>query len=258
MKTNKLFYLIAFCIILPLVTGIFYQHISVNKTYHRFLKQYHLSENDIHYAHKGLSVGRKGLIFYQALFPELKIAHRIDKLIIRQNNENISFQMQGLQIDVLQTLRHLYGQQVITETENYKPFEEALLKPLISLGLMGIYHLKGEAVFVFNPQTNPLVVNAQISLPHLAEIQLSFPVFNNDKRNKSLFQALLGDVSEISVELMNNGLFQKYADYLQIINTEQTETYRTELARHNNFIRRVHFEKPIDLKDFSYFRKTGK
>ena len=78
---------------------------------------------------------------------------------------------------------------------------------------MGIYHLKGEAVFVFNPQTKPLVVNAQISLPHLAEIQLSFPIINNDKRAKSLLQAVLGNVSEISVELMDTGLFQKYTDY---------------------------------------------
>ncbi len=257
MKTKKLFYLIAFCVIVLLVTGIVWQHVSVNKSYHRFLKQYHLSENDIHYTHKGLSVGGKGLIFYQASFPELKISHRIDKLIVRQNGENISFQMQGLQIDVLQTLRHLYGQQMIAETENYKPFEEALSKPLLSLGLMGIYHLKGEAVFVFNPQTKPLVVNAQISLPHLAEIQLSFPIIHHDKRAQNLLQTVLGNVSEISVELMDNGLFQKYADYLQTINSEQAETYRTELTRHNNFIRRVQFEKSIDLKDFSHFKKPG-
>ena len=255
MKTNKVFYLIAFCVILLLTTFIFYQHLSVNKTYHRFLKQYHLTDNDIHYAHKGISVGGKGLIFYQASFPKLKISHQIDKLIIRQNAENISIQMQGLQMNVLQTLRHLYGQKIITETENYKPFEEALLKPLLSLGLMGIYHLKGDAVLVFNPTTKPLVMNAQISFPHLAEIQLSFPIANDDKQNKSLLENIFGNVSEISVELMDNGLFQKYADYLHTLGSEKTETYRTELLRHSDFIRKVRFEKAVNLKDFSHLTK---
>ncbi len=258
MKKNKIFYLASFCVILLLSTLIFYQQLSVNRTYHRFLKQYHLTENDIHYAHKSISVGGKGLIFYQASIPALKIVHKIDKLIMRQNGENISFQMQGLQINVLQTLRHLYGQQIIAETENYKPFEDALSKPLISLGLMGIFHLKGEAVLVFNPATKPLTANAQISLPHLAEIQLSFPITPYKTQNKSLLQAFLGEVSEISVELMDNGLFHKYADYLQIIGSEKAKTYSTELLRHANFIRKIRFEKPIYLKDFSHFKQVKK
>lgn len=251
MKKNHIFYVLFLCFTLVVSTGIFYHHINVNRFYRRFLKQHHLHLSDISFSHKGRPLGGDGFIFYQARFPNLKIVHKIDKLIIRENNKKTTIQMQGLQINVLRTLQQLYGTAVIEQTENYKPFKDALLKPFISLGLMGIDHLKGDAVFVFNTHHKPLAVNAKVSFPHLAEIQLSFSFAEDPAAN--LTQFLTGKVPEISIELMDNGLFQKYAGYLAATGEkEAAKAYRNELLRQNSFIRRIRFEKPADLKSFYY------
>lgn len=252
---NRLFYIIAGCVILACLGGLFYRYQTTKKAYQAFLKEYHLSKDDIAYKSKDVSLGKKGLIFYQAQIPALKISHKIDKLIIRPNRQYITIQMQGLSININETLSNYYGQSVIDAVQKYTPFDDALKEPFISLGLMGYNTIKGDVVLVFDPYEKPYTINAKISVPQLTETELSFTVLppHAQSFNKSLIYAGHGTVAQVAVKMLDNGLFQKYADYLTSISAAKPAKQAADLLRHSDFIRRIEFKKPADLK--TYYQK---
>lgn len=252
MKSNKIFYICIATVSLLGLSGWLYQKLSTQKAYNAFLKEFHVKAEDINYRSKSTSFGGKGLIFYQASLTPISIEHNIDKLIIRRNEDNIVIQMSGLTVNIPETLKNYYGSNIVNAIDTYRPFEDALNKPFMSLGLIGYDKIKGDAVFVFNPSEKPIIINAQIKLPDLADIQLSFPIHKNRKNafNKNLLYIPQGTVSELGITLLDTGLFKKYADYLTQTGDETAQAFANELVRHDDFTRRVSFHTPVDLSQF--------
>lgn len=251
-KSNKFFYICLMVIVLLGITGWLYQKLATQKAYNTFLKDFSIQSEDIAYRSKSTSFGGKGLVFYQARLTPFNIIHKIDKLIIRRNENNVIVQMNGLTLNIPETLKEYYGNGIVNAVDSYIPFEDALNKPLISLGLMGYDTVKGDAVFVFNPSEQPMLVNAQIKLPELADIQLSFPIQQQRKKtfSKNLLHSAKGNVSELAITLLDTGLFKKYADYLIQTGDETAQAFAEELVRHDDFTRRVSFHTPVDLSQF--------
>ena len=251
-KSNKIFYICITVIVLLGLSGWLYHKLSTQKAYNAFLKEFHIQSEDIDYRSKSASFGGKGLVFYQARLTPFNIVHKIDKLIIRRNENNIIIQMNGLTVNVPETLKEYYGNGIVNAIDTYQPFEDALNKPFISLGLIGYDKIKGDAVFVFNPNEQPMLINAQIKLPELADIQLSFPIYQprNKAFNKNLLYMPKGNVSELAITLLDTGLFKKYADYLMQTGDVTAQAFAEELVRHDDFTRRISFHTPVDLSKF--------
>ena len=251
-KSNKVFYICIVIVALLTLSVWLYHKLMTQKAYNVFLKENHIQHEDIIHRSKSASLGGEGLVFYQARLSPLNISHKIDKLIIRKNEDDVVIQMQGLTIDIPETLREYYGNGIVNAIDQYIPFEDALNKPFISLGLIGYDKVKADAVFVFNPKIQPVQVNAQIKIPELADIQLSFAIQQPHKKafNKNLLYSAKGTVSELSITLLDTGLFKKYANYLMQTGDETAQVFAEELIRHDDFTRRVSFYTPADLSQF--------
>lgn len=252
MNRQKIIYSFLILFILSLGVGLFYQRMRAQTAFSDFLRLHQLTQHDIQYKTKELSFGGSGIILYQVQLPQFKIAHKIDKLIIRQDEGTVTLQMQGLKIDVLKTLNNYYGKNIIKAVQNYVPFEDALRKPFVSLGLMGFDTIKGDAVFILNPTQNPTQINGKIHLPSLADIQLSFPVetIRDADYRENLFYLGYGNVQEITVEIQDAGLFAAYVHYLKQLGQEDALIYAKELSKHQDFMRHIKFNTPIKLTPF--------
>ncbi len=254
MKSHKIIY--AGILVVIIVFGLFvlYQRLQAQQTLNAFMKTYHLKSDDILYESYEQPFLGEGLILYGVKIPRLKLVHEIDKIVIRQQDEDIVLQLQGIELDVPRTLYMRYGQSFEKILKLYKPFDDALSKPIISLGLMGINVLKFDAVLIFNPLDKNRVINSKISLPRLGEIQIAFAVTaqRDEGYHNNLVFAGYGHVSEISIDIQDTGMFKKYADYLRSIGTPEAIGYAKELMRHSGFTRRVEYATPVTLVPYYY------
>ena len=152
MKSTKIVYI--FILILIVAFGLFvmYQRLAAQSALNVFLKEARLKEPDIVYSSKEKPFLNSGLILYDVILPQFKIAQKTDKLIIRKNKDDIILQFQGMRINVPQTLRNHYGAKIVQAVQGYQPFTDALRKPFISLGLMGLDTITADIVLIFNPQ----------------------------------------------------------------------------------------------------------
>lgn len=254
MKSHKFIYISLLGIILVFGIFVLYQRLQAQKAFNAFLKEAHLKQSDIVYQSREKPFMKEGLILYGVVFPQLKIEHKIRKMIIRKEEEKIILRLQGFQINLPQALNACYGNDFINALKVYKPFEDALRKPLISLGLIGVDTLKGDIVLIFNPQHAVPIINTRISLPQLAEIQLSFrvePKLDSGYR-KNLIYLFYGSVPEINADIQDIGLFKAYANYLNSIGTADAKAYAKELMRHSGFTRYVKYTLPPLLAQFYY------
>ncbi len=254
MKSHKYVY---FCILgIIVVFGLFvlYQRLQAQSVLNAFLKEHHLKSNDILFGSYERPFLGEGLILYDVKIPRLKLVHEIDKVIIRQEDENIIIQFQGVNLDVSRTLYMRYGQLFEKILSQYKPFDDALRKPMISLGLMGIDTIRFDMVLIFNPSDRMRIINGKILLPRLGEIQVSFtiePKKDEGYRNNLVYIGY-GDVIDINVDVQDTGMFKKYADYLRTIGTPKMTGYAKELMRHSGFTRRIEFQPRPSLVPYYY------
>ncbi len=254
MKSHKIIYACILGIILIFGIFVLYQRLQAQSVLNAFLKEYHLKSDDILYGSYERPFLGDGLILYDVQIPRLKLVHEIDKIIIRQQNNDIVLQFQGVKLDVPRTLYMRYGQSFKEVLKQYKPFDDALKKPIISLGLMGIDTLKFDTVLIFNPADKHRVINGKISLPRLGEIQVSFsvtPQRDAGYRNNLVYLGY-GHISQINVDIQDTGMFKKYADYLRSLGTPKTQGYAKELMRHSGFTRRVEYATPPSLVPYYY------
>ena len=252
MKSHKLIYICILTFIIIFGIFVLYQRLLAQSAFKAFLKEAHLKSNDIIYQSKEKPFLDDGLILYDVIIPQLKIMHQIDKLIIRKEGENLILQFQGVQINIPQTLRTYYEDGVIQAIKTYQPFKDALTKPFISLGLMGIDILNCDIVLIFNPKVKPIFVNSKISMPKLGDIQLSFTIHPqmNSGFHKNLIYTGYGTIEQVDVDIQDNGLFKAYTRYLLSLGTSESMAYAKELMKHSGFTRHFHFTQQPTLVPF--------
>lgn len=252
MKSHKIIYIGIFAFVIVFGIFVMYQRLLAQSAYNTFLKEAHLKPNDIIYESKEKPFLDDGLILYNAELPQLKIAHKIDKLVIRKDEEDIIVQFQGIQINIPKTLSAYHGNKIAEVIKTYRPFNDALTKPFISLGLMGIDELKSDIVLIFNPKQRITTVNSKISIPKLADLQLSYMIHPQTDAgyHKNLIYSGYGTISQISVDIQDAGLFKRYAQYLRSLGTPESMAYAKELMKHTGFTRHFNFTKQPSLTSF--------
>lgn len=213
----------------------------------QFLKTYHIKKSDIQFRTAQLSFFGNGLIFYRVRLPELRLTHKIDKVIVQTKENLINIQLIGVEIDVIDTLRRLHGVHVLSALASYRPFEDALIKPLESLALMGIDCVKLNAVLSFEPFKKVIVISGGIAIPRLADIYFSFVLSHvlDTGYKKSLVYAFYGIVKDVFFEVRDKGGFKKYKAYLEGIGMEKAD--QDELMTSRSIIRRIKLEQPLSL-----------
>ncbi len=252
MKSHKIIYACILGIILLFGLFVIYQRLQAQSEFNTFLKNARLKQNDITYESYEKPFLGDGLIIFGVTIPQLKIVHKVDKLIVRNQGDDIVLQFQGINLDVAQSLYNHYGESFVDIVQKYKPFDDALNNPFISLGLMGYNAIKFDMVLIFNPTMRPRLVNGKISLPKLGEIQVSFvlePQLDSGYR-KNLIYAGYGKIYEISIDIQDTGLFKKYATYLRSLGTPTANGYAKELMRHSGFTRRIEYKPQPSLAPF--------
>lgn len=257
MKSHKLIYICILAFIIIFGVFVLYQRLLAQSAFKAFLKEAHIKSSDIIYESKEKPFLDDGLILHDVEFPQLKIAHKIDKLVIRKDEEDTILQFQGAQINIPQTLQTYYGESIIHAIKTYHPFEDALTKPFISLGLMGIDTLKCDIVLIFNPKSKPIFVNSKISMPKLGDMQLSFtihPQMDSGFR-KNLIYTGYGTIEQVSVDIQDAGLFKAYAHYLLSLGTPESMAYAKELMKHSGFTRHFKFTKQPTLVPFYHTQR---
>ncbi len=257
MKSTKIVYI--FILILIVAFGLFvmYQRLAAQSALNVFLKEARLKEPDIVYSSKEKPFLNSGLILYDVILPQFKIAQKTDKLIIRKNEDDIILQFQGMRINVPQTLRNHYGAKIVQAVQGYQPFTDALRKPFISLGLMGLDTITADIVLIFNPQERNKLIDGKISLRELGDIQISFLIQpqTDEGYRKNLIYSGYGYIPQISVDIQDTGLFKRYARYLRSLGTDESMAYAKELMKHTGFTRRFQFSQPITLAPYYHTQR---
>lgn len=249
MKKTKLIYFILIFVILCFGMGVWYQQNKTDSALNQFFKSYRIKKQDMNYGTVERSFLGKGLIFYRVVFPQLLLTHKIDKIIVNTKGETVNIQLIGVQIDIIDTLRRSQNIKILSVLHAYKPFEDALKKPLQSLALMGIDDVKVNVTLSFEPFKDIIIVNGKVTAQKLADIYFSFALERVVDRGyqKNLIYAFYGNIEDVFFEIKDRGVFKKYKAYIVGLGLPSNSTQMSRLISGQPIVQKMKLEKPLPL-----------
>lgn len=214
-KTQKIYFIFiaVFIIVLGLLMGRSY---LAKKTAETYLTDMHLTQEQIQYASIAAPLWSDGVILYQVQFPQLKVPHKIDKMIVHKNQDKISIRLQGVWINVLDILRGQNPLLLKKRLFSYQP-ENAFQYPLESLAFCGINDIEFDMTVRLKKEQAHLTLYGSLNIKNQAQLYLTGFIKQQFQLEDILKNPLLLAQTEISktvLTLKNKGLVERYNTYL--------------------------------------------
>lgn len=224
LKKAKIFYLYFFILILMIFVFAFYQNFATKSAVNQFFKTTGLSKNDISYKSVSKSLFGNSLIFYQVTFDTFSFENHIDKMVLKKEKNNLQVSLTNAQIDVIHSLRKTHNINIIKELDEYKPITDIFQKPLLTLALSNIDTFSFNLDLIFNQEHNMNVIKGILVAKN--EVSLQFKTIAFKEPN-----GLNARLKPLYVTAKDNGLFEKYDQYLKSIGYKKTQQERQLLTQ---------------------------
>ncbi len=217
-KTQKIYFILIIALIAGLGLLMLRSRLA-QKTAESYLADMQLTQEQIQYTSIAAPLWSDGIILYQVQFPQLKVPHKIDKMIVHKDQNKISIRLLGASIHILDILRE---QNPLLLKKNLLAYqsEEAFQHPLESLAFCGINAVDFDMTVRLKKEIDQLALYASLDIKNQAQIYLTGFIKKSLQLDEIIKNPLLLAQTQITkpiLTLKNKGLIERYNTYLNSI-----------------------------------------
>lgn len=216
-----------------------------------YMKIYRFNRSEITFRSLERPLFGDGVILYQVEFPYLSIPVRVEKMVMREEENKLVLNMRGVVVPVLESLRILDAYQIVSIMKAYRPYQDILKRPLESIALTGRDYLKFNLDLTIDLSERPIKVSGSLSGKKLLDAQFVAFLQPDDRfyRNR-LFYFMYGDLVQAFVSVRDNGVLSDYMEYAKQTGV-RSPTEWEQIVHTNGELKRTLTDisaKPISLK----------
>ncbi len=216
-----------------------------------YMKTYRFNRSEVAFRSLERPLFGDGVILYQVEFPYLSIPVRVEKMVMREEENKLVLNMRGVVIPVLESLRILDAYQIVSIMKAYRPYQDILKRPLESVALTGRDYLKFNLDVTIDFSDRPIKVSGALSGKKLFEAQFVAFVQPDDRfyRNR-LFYFMYGDLIQAFVNVRDKGALSDYMEYAKRTGVRAPTEWEKAIHTHGELKRTLTdiTEEPISLK----------
>ncbi len=201
-------------LIILLVTVLLYRALTAERAFKSFSETAKIRGGDIVYSSVKRPLFGDGFILYQVRIPALSVPHQIEKMVVRPLPENgVSVRMYDVRIPVFESMRQVYGDEIIPVMQQYRPYYDALRHPLVTMGVMDVDMARFNLTLRLKPSLTTQTIKGNIKLHGLGQVDFGGVLRPLPEGTKNPVFALYADLVQLSVQLREFGGLKQYRTY---------------------------------------------
>ncbi len=204
------------CCVIVVALGVFliYRSVTAERAFKTFEETAKIRHGDIVYDAVKRPLFGNGFILYRVRIPSLNVPHTIEKAVIHPLPESgVGIRLYDVRVPVVEALRQLYGHQIVSVMQSYRPYVDVLRHPLVTLGVMDAQTARFNLALKLQPALTGQTIQGKIALRELADIAFTGTIAPLPEGTKNPVFALYGQLTRLSVQLTERGGLNRYRLY---------------------------------------------
>lgn len=181
-----------------------------------------VADTDISYRSKQLPLFGDGVLFYQVQFKDIPITHRIDKMSVEIEDDQIKVALTGVHFNVSDALRAKTD--LVEQFKNYVPFESVWTQPLETLALAGVETVKADVSFVMEKEGLTRRILGEVQDKKLGRALFDFYI-PLEENKVSVSQLVRTTVLSGTFSFEDAGLVEPYLQYTRSLGLTEPDNW---------------------------------
>lgn len=176
------------------------------------------------YRSKTLPMFGDGLLLYHVHFTDIPIDHRIDKMLLRIEQDYMWVQLFGFHFSVNEALA-VQGDELVQSFQSYVPYKSVWSKPLETLSLVGVDQVNVNATLKIKQDEGRVHISGYIEDTRFGRAAVDFYMINDGKISPE--SLLNGSVLEGVFSYEDASLLPAYHSYARSLGASEPDNWMT-------------------------------